>query len=57
MTVDKNLRHGRAAGNRLARRLGHYGKYSWLIMPAGQGDVVKGNWELAASPLVVTRGS
>jgi aminopeptidase N len=39
----------------MARRVVHYGKYSWLIMPAGQGPVVKGNWSLAGSPLVVAR--
>jgi aminopeptidase N len=37
----------------LARRVVHYGKYSWLIMPAGQGPVIKGNWELSDSQLVV----
>ena len=39
----------------LARRVVHYGKYSWLVMPAGQGAVVKGNWELADSPLTAAR--
>lgn len=37
----------------LARRLGHYGKYSYLIFPVGQGSVVKGNWQLSDSPMVV----
>ena len=39
----------------LARRLGHYGKYSYLVFPAGQGKVEKGNWEPGASPLVSQR--
>ena len=37
---------------RLGRRLGHYGKYSWLLLPAGAGDTLRGNWQPAASPLV-----
>ncbi len=37
----------------LARRLGHYGKYSYLIFPKGQGSPEKGNWKLGESPLVV----
>jgi len=37
----------------MARRLGHYGKYSYLIFPVGQGSPVKGNWQLSDSPLVV----
>jgi len=36
----------------LARRLGHYGKYSWLLLPTGQGRVLRGNWAPAGSPLV-----
>ncbi len=36
-----------------ARRLGHYGKYSYLVFPVGQGSPVKGNWQLSDSPLVV----
>lgn len=40
----------------LARRVVHYGKYSWLVMPQGQGSVVKGNWALAGSPLVIAKG-
>lgn len=39
----------------LARRLGHYGKYSYLVFPVGQGRPVKGNWQLSDSPLVVKR--
>jgi len=38
----------------LARRVGHYGKYSWLMLPAGQGRVERGNWPTTGSPLVVT---
>ena len=44
---------GRLAG--LGGRLGHYGKYSWLLLPAGQGRVLRGNWQPAASPLVAAR--
>ncbi|RKZ15226.1 hypothetical protein DRQ50_07765 [bacterium] len=36
----------------LARRLGHYGKYSWLLLPTGQGRVLRGNWQPEGSPLV-----
>jgi len=36
----------------LARRLGHYGKYSWLLLPVGQGKVLRGNWPAGDSPLV-----
>ena len=39
---------------RLGRRLGHYGKYSWLLLPAKAGDILRGNWQPALSPLVVT---
>ncbi len=39
----------------LARRLGHYGKYSYLVFPVGQGSPVKGNWQLSDSPLVVMK--
>lgn len=39
----------------LGGRLGHYGKYSWLLLPAGQGRVLRGNWAPAASPLTATR--
>jgi hypothetical protein len=35
----------------LARRIGHYGKYSWLVFPARRGETVKGNWPPAGSPL------
>ncbi len=37
----------------MSRRLGHYGKYSYLIFPVGQGSPVKGNWQLSDSPMVV----
>ncbi len=39
----------------LGSRLGHYGKYSWLLLPAGQGRVERGNWTPAASPLAASR--
>ncbi len=39
----------------LADRLGHYGKYSWLVLPQGRGRVVKGNWPAGASPLVAEK--
>lgn len=39
----------------LARRLGHYGKYSWLLLPKGQGPVLKGNWPTEESPLIVAK--
>ncbi len=35
----------------LAGRIGHYGKYSYLLLPAGRGEVIRGNWPLAAGPL------
>ena len=35
----------------LARRLGHYGKYSWLLRPTGQGRVLRGNWQPPGTPL------
>ena len=35
----------------LGGRLGHYGKYSWLLLPVGQGRVLRGNWATATSPL------
>ena len=38
----------------LARRLGHYGKYSWLLLPVGSGRPLRGNWSPAESPLAVT---
>lgn len=39
----------------LAGRVSHYGKYSWLVLPAGQGRVERGNWPAGASPLLATR--
>jgi hypothetical protein len=39
----------------LARRVTHYGKYSWLALPQGQGRVERGNWAAGDSPLVVRR--
>ena len=39
----------------LGGRLGHYGKYSWLLLPKGQGRVQRGNWEPGASPLTAAR--
>lgn len=39
----------------LARRVGHYGKYSWLLLPTGQGKVLRGNWETGDSPLAAAR--
>ena len=44
---------GRLEG--LAGRLGHYGKYSWLLLPAGKGSVERGNWAAGASPLVAEK--
>jgi hypothetical protein len=38
----------------LAVRLGHYGKYSWLLFPTGQGRALRGNWYPPASPLAAT---
>jgi len=35
----------------LASRVGHYGKYSWLLFPAGQGRAIRGNWLPAGNPL------
>jgi len=40
----------------LASRVGHYGKYSYLVFPAGQGEVAKGNWPAAGSPLTARLG-
>jgi len=37
----------------LARRIGHYGKYSWLLLPVGGGESFKGNWQPAGNPLQV----
>lgn len=39
----------------LARRVGHYGKYSWLLLPVGQGKVLRGNWPVGDSPLMAAR--
>ncbi len=36
---------------RLGSRLGHYGKYSYLVFPGGRGRVEKGNWRPEGSPL------
>ncbi len=38
----------------LGSRLGHYGKYSWLLFPAGPGRAERGNWTPADSPLTVS---
>ncbi|MHB8077757.1 MAG: M1 family metallopeptidase [Candidatus Krumholzibacteriia bacterium] len=38
----------------LAGRVGHYGKYSYLVFPAGRGDAVKGNWPVTNGPLTAT---
>jgi hypothetical protein len=40
----------------LARRIGHYGKYSWLLLPAGGGPVLKGNWDPPETPLTAELG-
>ena len=37
----------------LGSRLGHYGKYSWLLFAGSGRQVVKGNWTPQGSPLVV----
>jgi len=37
--------------SRLGSRLGHYGKYSYLVFPGGHGNVEKGNWRPEGSPL------
>ena len=39
----------------LARRVGHYGKYSWLLLPVGQGKVLRGNWPAGDSPLMAAK--
>ena len=39
----------------LARRIGHYGKYSWLLLPVGQGKVLRGNWPAGDSPLIAAK--
>lgn len=38
----------------LGRRLPHYGKYSWLVIPADGGRPVRGNWRPQAGPLHVS---
>ncbi len=42
---------------RLGERLGHYGKYSWLLLPAGAGQTLKGNWPPAGNPLAIDLSS
>jgi hypothetical protein len=39
----------------LADRVSHYGKYSWLVLPNGQGRPERGNWAGGASPLLAVR--
>ena len=39
----------------LADRVSHYGKYSWLALPAGQGRPERGNWPAGPSPLLAGR--
>ncbi len=39
---------------KLGGRLGHYGKYSWLLFPAGAGPTIKGNWTPIGNPLAAT---
>lgn len=39
----------------LADRVSHYGRYSWLALPAGQGRPERGNWPAGASPLLAVR--
>lgn len=39
----------------LAGRVSHYGRYSWLALPAGQGRPERGNWQAGASPLLAVR--
>ena len=38
----------------LAGRVGHYGKYSYLVFPVARGDAVKGNWPVTGGPLTAT---
>ena len=40
---------GRLPG--LAGRVGHYGKYSYLVFPAARGEAAKGNWPATGGPL------
>jgi hypothetical protein len=35
----------------LGRRLPHYGKYSWLVIPADGNRPVRDNWRPQAGPL------
>jgi hypothetical protein len=39
----------------LADRVSHYGKYSWLALPNGQGRPERGNWPAGPSPLLAGR--
>ncbi len=39
----------------LADRVSHYGRYSWLVLPAGQGRAERGNWAAGDSPLAASR--
>lgn len=39
----------------LADRVSHYGRYSWLALPAGQGRPERGNWPAGESPLLAAR--
>ncbi len=38
----------------LAGRVGHYGKYSWLVFPVARGEAVRGNWPTTGGPLAAT---
>ena len=38
----------------LAGRIGHYGKYSYLVFPVARGEVVKGNWPTTGGRLTAT---
>ncbi len=42
---------GGAAGAVVGGIIGHYGKYSYLVLPAAKGEVVRGNWSLEGGPL------
>ena len=39
----------------MSSRVGHYGKYSWLLFPVGQGKVLRGNWAAGDSPLMAAK--
>jgi plasmid stabilization system protein ParE len=39
----------------LAGRVSHYGRHSWLALPAGQGRPERGNWQAGDSPLLAVR--